>query len=350
MFLIRILLFPIAVLYDGVTRLRNLLFDLGLKPSASFSVPTICIGNLAVGGTGKTPMAEYVLRLLLANRYEVATLSRGYGRRTKGMRLATDTDSAETLGDEPFQLYQKFKKLAIISVGEERAMAIPFLVDQFPALQAVVLDDAFQHRPVKPGFSILLTRYDNLFYNDWLLPTGRLREARNGATRAQLIVVTKCAPTIRQEEMTRIEKAICQYADVPVFFSSIRYGNPVCFAEHEPPKPKRVVLVTGLANAKPMEVFVQNEFTLLAHKEFSDHFSYSRNHVDALLLLARQHDAAILTTEKDRTKLDVLLNEEERSLFFYVPIETMFIKGGPDFDAHLLKYISEALASASVME
>lgn len=345
MFLIRILLFPFAVLYDGLTRLRNLLFDLGLKPSASFSVPTISIGNVAIGGTGKTPMAEYVLRLLMAHQYEVATLSRGYGRKTKGMRLANENDTAETIGDEPFQLYQKFKQRAVISVAEERAMAIPFLVDQFPSLQAVVLDDAFQHRYVKPGLSLLLTGYDNPFYHDFVLPTGNLREARKGAARAQLIVVTKCAPNISDDEMIQIKQAIRTYTDRPVFFSSIRYSKPVCFASNNPSHPTRVLLVTGLANAKPLVEFVQKEFAMVKHKEFGDHYAYSRNDVDALLQLATQHDAAILTTEKDRTKLEALVTNEERARFFYLPIETAFIKHGSDFDALVLNYVKGALAS-----
>ncbi len=169
MFLVRILLFPFAVLFDGLTRLRNLLFELRLKPSASFDIPLISVGNLAVGGTGKTPMVEHLIRLLVARGFSMATLSRGYGRTTKGMRLANSSDTASTLGDEPFQLFQKFKNDAIISVCEERAVAIPFLVDQYPELQAIVLDDAFQHRAVKPGFSMVLTDYASPFYKDFLL-------------------------------------------------------------------------------------------------------------------------------------------------------------------------------------
>jgi tetraacyldisaccharide 4'-kinase len=345
MFLIRILLFPFAVLYDGVTRLRNLLFDLGLKPSASFSIPTISIGNVAVGGTGKTPIAEHVLRLLMANQYEVATLSRGYGRKTKGMRLANEHDSAETIGDEPFQLYQKFKQRAVVSVAEERAMAIPFLADQFPALSAIVLDDAFQHRYVKPGLNILLTCYDNPFYSDFILPTGKLREARKGAARAHIIVVSKCNPHISDDEMMTIEHAIRKYAQRPVFFSCIRYSEPACFAHDAPLPTKRVVLVTGLANAKPLEEFVQKEFMLVRHEDFSDHYSYSRSDVTKLLQIATEQNAVILTTEKDRTKLEALLTTEERTRFYYLAIETAFIKGGSDFDALVLDYVKEALAS-----
>lgn len=341
MFLVRILLFPFAVLFDGLTRLRNLLFELGLKPSASFDIPLISVGNLSVGGTGKTPMVEHLIRLLVARGFSMATLSRGYGRTTKGMRLANSSDTSASLGDEPFQLFQKFKQHAIISVCEERAVAIPFLVDQYPELQAIVLDDAFQHRAVKPGFSMVLTDYASPFYKDFLMPSGRLREARKGSERADLIVVTKCPEHIGEEEMMTMEHEIRKYAHRPVFFTTIRYGTPDPFGQ-ESALEKRIVLVSGLANASTLEQYAKSQFTVVKHFNFRDHHPYSKEDVQAMVALARQQQAQILTTEKDRAKLELVIHPEDQSLFYSLPIEIAFVKGGSDFDALVLDYVQKA--------
>ena len=191
MILLRILLFPFSWLYYLITQIRNRLYDRGLKPSVKFELPVICVGNLTVGGTGKTPMIEHLIRLL-QNRFKVATLSRGYGRATKGIRIAGPSENASTIGDEPFQFYTKFGKRITVAVGEERALAIPTILQECSDTQIILLDDGFQHRKVSPGFSILLTDYHRPFYNDFLLPSGRLRESRWGAERADVIVVTKC--------------------------------------------------------------------------------------------------------------------------------------------------------------
>ena len=341
MFLVRILLFPFAVLYNAITRLRNLLYDLGIKPSASFDVPLISVGNLAVGGTGKTPMVEHLIRLLNTHQFSIATLSRGYGRTTKGMRLANSNDTASTLGDEPYQLFQKFKDKAIVSVCEERAVAIPFLVDQYPDLQVIVLDDAFQHRAVKPGFSMVLTEYASPFYKDFLMPSGRLREARVGATRADLIIVTKCPDHIDEEEMMGMEHEIRRYVERPVFFTKIRYGTPVCFSG-EIEIDKKIVLVSGLANAAPLEQYASVNFLVEKHFNFRDHHVYTQAEVQNIIAFAQQQQAKILTTEKDWSKIDALLTEEERKYFYFLPIEIEFIKNGSDFDALVVDYVQKA--------
>lgn len=343
MILIRILLFPLAVLFDGLTRLRNRLFDIGLKPSASFDIPVISVGNLSVGGTGKTPMVEYLIRLLLKKSYRIATLSRGYGRKTKGMRIAANNDTASTLGDEPFQMYQKFKDSSIISVGEERALAIPFLVDQFPALQTIILDDAFQHRAVTAGFSILLTDYSSPFFTDFLMPSGRLREARKGANRASVIVVTKCPYRLEEKAMEEIERRIHDYADKQVFFTTVTYGTPQPIQAGATPG-KRVILVSGLANSKPLEQYVRSNFEMLKHYNLHDHHAYNRTEVAELISYARGHNAEILTTEKDWSKLQALLSEQEGSLFYLLPIEIDFLKNGSDFDTLILNYVHSVVA------
>lgn len=336
----RVLLLPFAVLFDLVTSVRNRLYDLKIKPSAQFEIPVISVGNLAVGGTGKTPLVEHLVRLL-SPRYKLATLSRGYGRSTKGFRIARSKDNASTLGDESFQFFRKFKEKAIVSVGEERALAIPMLLDANPDLDAILLDDAYQHRKVTPLFSILLTDYHNPFYKDFLLPAGRLREGRHGADRADVVVVSKCPKEIQDDEMMAIEKEIRNYCDRPVFFAGIHYGEPLPFSNTMHTISDSVVLVSGIANPKTLLEFAHRNFKLVKHFDFKDHHKYSASDVKSIVDYARKHGACIVTTEKDAVKID---QKEFHALLgdthcYYVPIETEFIKSGGDFDEMVLNAI-----------
>jgi tetraacyldisaccharide 4'-kinase len=334
MFLFRILLFPFAILYDMITRVRNYFYDHGLKPSASFDVPVICVGNLAVGGTGKTPMVEYLVRLLSVQGH-VATLSRGYGRKTKGMRVAGEMDNAATLGDEPFQLYKKFSGKVIVTVGEERALAVPVIVDRFPQTNVILMDDAYQHRRVTPAMSILLTDFNRPFYNDYLMPTGYLREARKGASRADAVVVTKCPDGISEEKLMQVESQIRQYVQRPVFFSTIRYENPLPFGGHREKLKEKVILVSGIANPAPLKNYVASNFILVKHVALRDHHTYGLSDIEKIKeLVGDNNDVSILTTEKDMVKIaqDNLKTLVETLPFFYIPMEVSFIKSKSDFD------------------
>lgn len=342
MFLLRLFLFPFAVLYDAITRFRNLLYDIKLKPSASFEIPLISVGNLAVGGTGKTPMVEHLIRLFESKGLAMATLSRGYGRKTKGMRLANQLDTAETIGDEPYQLFDKYHQHAVVSVCEERAYAIPFLVDQFPDLKVIIMDDAFQHRAVKAGLSMVLTEYGNPFYKDFVMPAGKLRESRIGIKRADMVVVTKCPPHLGEEEMIKMEHAIRYYEERPVFFTTIRYGEPIAFDGISALDPTKVVLVSGLANATPLKEYVQDNYELVHHFDFPDHHLYTNKDWTKISQVAKQHKAVIITTEKDRAKLRALASKDQLKNLFYLPIEIVFIKGGTDFDSIVLDYVNNA--------
>ena len=334
------LLFPFSVLYSLVTGIRNRLYDQGYKPAASFEVPIISVGNLAVGGTGKTPLIEHLIRLLKPN-YKIATLSRGYKRTTKGIRIARHGDNASTIGDEPFQFYKKFKGEIPVVVGEERALAIPVLMDEHPETEIILLDDAFQHRQVRPAFQILLTDYNHPFYKDFLLPAGRLRESRKGASRADAIVVAKCPDEISIDEMMDIEGTIRKYSDKPVFFTKVRYGDLVAFGRRQDSLPDNVILVSGLANAKPLENYVALTYKLLHHFDFPDHHQYSENELEKISALAKKNNAVVITSEKDAVKIDdrrfqTILGETP---FFYVPIEIEFLKIGKDFDEMVLNAV-----------
>ncbi len=334
--MLRVLLLPFSWLYALVMAVRNGLYDLNLKKTHRFPVPVLGVGNLTVGGTGKTPHVEYLIRLLQP-RYRVATLSRGYGRQTKGFRLAGHADSAATLGDEPYQLYRKFAPAVAVAVGERRAKAIPAILQAHPETDVIILDDAYQHRSVTPRLSILLTDYHRPFFRDHVLPAGRLREARRGAGRAHAVIVTKCPADLGATERQSITAAVRRYARpaVPVFFTGIGYGTPVAFGNGEVFHPD-VVLVSGLGNPAPLERYVRGQFRLLAHLAFRDHHRYGTADLQRMEeTLAETGGRALLVTEKDYVKLlsPDFAGFTGRLPFFYLPMEIFFLEGGSRFDA-----------------
>src|SRR5688500_17872842 len=339
--MLKVLLFPFAVLYDAITTIRNRLYDLGYKPAARFEIPIIAVGNLAVGGTGKTPMIEYLIRLLSA-QFSIATLSRGYGRETRGIRIASSTDNALTLGDEPYQFYRKFAHEIVVAVGEERALAIPYILQQHPDTDIILMCDAIQHRKVKPSFQVLLTDCNNPFYKDFLLPAGTLRESAKGADRADIIIVTKCSSDISGDAMMKMEKAIRDYAEKPIFFTTIRYGSPIALGHVHPPS-DRVILLSGIANHHTLEQYVAANYTLVRHFAFPDHHVYTDEDLRPVSELAAREKAIVLTTEKDAVKLDMSQLKPVISSvpFFYLPIQMEFLKNGKDFDEMVLNVLKQ---------
>lgn len=343
MSVLRFLLFPFALLYDALTALRNTLYDRQYKPSTRFDIPVISVGNLAVGGTGKTPMVEHLVRLL-SPEFKLSTLSRGYGRKTRGFRIANGEDTAATLGDEPFQIYKKFQAQIQVAVGEDRAYAIPLILQEHEDVNAIILDDAYQHRSVTPGFSILLTEYGNPFYNDYIMPAGRLREAKRGANRADVVVVTKCPTHISEDEMMNVENHIHNYTSKPVFFSKIRYGEPVGFGKPGSTFSSQVILLTAIANAHVLEEYVRKYFLLEKHFAFRDHYAFTAGDLHEAEALVNKYPSGmvcILTTEKDKVKLErsELKPYLSRLPVFYLPIETEFIRNGKDFDTLVLSFM-----------
>ncbi|MFM7486664.1 MAG: tetraacyldisaccharide 4'-kinase [Cytophagales bacterium] len=341
MSVVKLIFWPFAALYNLAMRLRNHLYDIGQKPSFSFESVVISVGNLTVGGTGKTPMIEYLVRLL-KGKYKLAILSRGYGRHTKGFRLAIAADDATSIGDEPYQYFLKFGEEVLVAVCEERALAIPTLLNEPQPPQVILLDDAFQHRSVVPQLSILLTEYRRPFFNDYLMPFGRLREARGGAARADAIVVTKCEGSV--ESRMEMDHKIKTYAgDKPVFFSGLNYRPAVPF-HHPNELGKKVILVTGIANTAALAAHVTTHFELLKHLRYADHHQYTIFDIERIEAAARQLQAdVILTTEKDWVKLKSaeLMAAMSSKKWFYLPIETEFINCGAEFDA-MVKLLVES--------
>jgi tetraacyldisaccharide 4'-kinase len=338
--MLRFLLYPLAILYDMVTTMRNTLYDRGSKPSASFDIPVISVGNLAVGGTGKTPMIEYLIRLL-SPPFHVATLSRGYGRATKGFRIASNEEDPLTIGDEPNQLFRKFGSKVKVTVGEERALAIPLILQNFSNTEVILLDDAFQHRTVRPAFQILLTDYKYPFYKDVLLPAGRLRESRKGAARADIVVITKCPHDLDDDAMMIIEQNVRRFTDSPVFFSCIRHGEAISFGKSTGPMTSPVIAVSGLANAETFVSYLRQHFQLVKHYDFSDHYVYKNTDVENICREAKKNRASVITTEKDAVKLQApkFQGMVADTSFFYLPIENEFLKNGKEFDAMILNVL-----------
>lgn len=339
-------LYPFSILYDGVTRLRNHLYEVEIKKSCSFIPVLFNVGNLAIGGTGKTPMIEYLIRLL-KDEYSLATLSRGYGRRTRGFRLADQTDSASSLGDEPYQLYLQWKEQVKVAVGEERAAAIPQILYEYPEIDIVLLDDAFQHRPVVADCNILLTTWQRPFFKDYVLPAGRLREARKGAARAQAVVVTKCPAGLSAEQKEQYRQQTGRYAgsDTPVFFSTLAYDMPYEMKSgKEALFPEEVVLVSGLANADLLEKEVKSRSRMLKHFNFADHHSYTADEIKEIVaMVSERPGCGLLTSSKDAAKWlenpikDILLEVP----VFVLPVRHQFLEEEEAFKRLILKTITE---------
>lgn len=330
--ILRILLFPIVPVYFLVTWLRNRLYDSGKKFSKSYDFPVICVGNLSTGGTGKTPMIEYLIRLL-SKQYKVATLSRGYKRITKGFVLADKTENVDTIGDEPYQFFNKFDAIRV-AVDEDRQNGIEQLRNLKPQSEVILLDDAFQHRKVKAGLNILLTSFNNLYTKDIMLPTGNLREPKSCANRADIIVVTKCPNNISKEDKELIKTEIAPKNHQKVFFSHINYSNTIFSAsdENSLKNLSNFTLVTGIADANPLTTFLKSESLEFEHLEFGDHYNFTIKDIELL-----EQKEMILSTEKDYVRLMEV--ESLREKLFYIPIEIILDKT-EEFNSLVLEFVS----------
>ncbi len=312
--LLRKILFPIVPIYYLVTWLRNKLFDLNIKKSVSYDFPIICVGNLSTGGTGKTPMIEYLIRLL-KDDYKVAALSRGYKRKSEGFQLGDEKSNADILGDEPFQFYTKFKNEAIIAVDVDRNNGIKNLLVSNSSPNVILLDDAFQHRKVKAGFNIMLTTYSNLYTLDIVLPTGDLREPRSGAKRADIIIITKCPFDISDNERNKIIAEMKPETNQNIFFSDIQYSVEV---ENETKSLKleslpTFTLITGIADPIPLRNFLESKSLNFEHLIYKDHYNFSEEDIKIF-----ENKELLITTEKDFMRLKKYNTFKHK--LFYLPI------------------------------
>lgn len=310
--LMEFLLLPASWLYGGVTCLRNLLFDCGLKKQESFPIPVISVGNITVGGTGKTPHTELLVEML-RGRMGLAVLSRGYGRRTRGYILAGTDADAWQIGDEPMQIHVKYPDIAV-AVCEDRCEGVRRLMSDV-APQAVILDDAFQHRHIRPSLNILLVDWNRNIMNDRMLPSGRLRESVSGRKRADLVIVTKCPAGLTGSQMDSFRKTLCLREGQDLFFSKLEYGTPYSFADRSPFNIKEgddVLLVTGIARPDALRKELERAGAKVRMMEFGDHHDYTVNDIDSIgkCLNDMPEGAYAVTTEKDQSKL-IKLNRDK---------------------------------------
>ena len=331
---LRKILFPFSILYGIVTAIRNFLFDIDFFKSYSFDVPTIVVGNLSVGGTGKSPQIEYLIRLL-SPQCKVATLSRGYKRKTAGFVLADDSATASSIGDEPYQFYSKFKTIQV-AVDANRKNGIETLLAQKSKPEILLLDDAYQHRKVKAGLYILLTPYNELYCDDYMLPTGNLRESRSGAKRAKIVIVTKCPQDLAIAEQVKIRAKLNLNENQELYFSYIDYDNSV-FSEHTSVSRELImgepkVLIAGIAKPDSFFNFLKQKGDLCL--PFPDHHDFTDADIEAIKVKAG--NKRIITTEKDYVRLKGSLPSEQ---LFYLPIQSSFINGGAKFNRTIYDYV-----------
>lgn len=338
--LLRFLLFPFAVLYDVITSIRNWCFDVGILKSTSFAIPVIAVGNLSVGGTGKTPQVEYLIRLLKDN-YKVAVLSRGYKRKTKGFIKLNPSHSVEDVGDEPLQFFKKFGTEITVAVDANRTNGIQELLKGDNPPDVVLLDDAYQHRKVKASTYILLTKHNDLYADDYVLPVGNLRESRRGAKRASFIIVTKCPSSISSKERERIIKKLKPQGNQKVFFTTIEYDAELKGGEETISigqlKEKEVVLVTGIENPQPLLTYLTEQKVKYQHLKYPDHHNFSAKELTSIQQVFNglsTKNKLILTTEKDYVRL---VNKVDS--LYYIAIKTSFLIDENDFVSDLQNVI-----------
>lgn len=316
--LLRKLAFPISVVYALVVIVRNFLYDTGVFKSRSFKTKTICVGNLSVGGTGKTPMIEYLIKLI-SIKHKVAVLSRGYKRKSKGFVLASRKTVVEELGDEPFQIHSKFPNVQV-AVDADRCNGIDELEKEVKP-EVILMDDAFQHRKVKPTFSIVLTTYDKPYTTDWYLPTGDLRDSKKEARRADVIVVTKCPEDLSVKAQKTFIGQLNTKDNQQVLFSSITYNptlkgtSPISLSGLANQK---FTLVTGIADPKPLVTYLKKAGLNFDHLEFKDHHFFTEAEITSF-----NSKDMILTTEKDYMRLKGKVDD-----LYYITIETQFLNDG----------------------
>ncbi len=335
---LRYILLPFSGFYWLFTYIRNLCFDKNILPQTEFSLPLISVGNITVGGTGKTPHVQYLVNLL--RNKNVATLSRGYKRKSEGFVLANAETSVSTLGDEPFLLQQRFPDLHV-AVCEKRVEGVSKLLETVSDLDAIILDDAYQHRYVKPGLQLLLVDYNRPLWNDWVFPAGMLREGTYAVSRAHIVVVSKCPQSMAETETKLWRQKLRLRDNQQLFFSAMQYDAIYQYSTKLEVEAQQfltsrpVSVVTGIAQPKPMIDYVQSFGGRCIAKTYPDHYAYSEEDAKELVELAQNY--TLLTTEKDVYKLSECVDP---ALLYVLPIMPRFLFGAqPDFDSAILSFV-----------
>lgn len=347
------MLYPFSLLFGAFTGIRNFMYNTGILPKHEFRLPVICVGNITVGGTGKTPHTEYLINLLREN-YRVATLSRGYKRKSTGFRIANQSIKVSDIGDEPMQIFSKYPDITV-TVDRNRVHGVQSILKEKPETEVIILDDGYQHRRIVPGFTILLTDFNRLMVRDFLLPYGELRENVSNMDRADVIVITKSPDNISPIERRLIVKEIKKAPYQNLYFTSICYLAPqplfseVSFTENiffRYGKEKQgIVLVTGIANPLPLKEYLGNFFSEIIHFCFPDHHRFNEKDIYKISEAYKTLETNgkwIITTEKDAARLREFSNiaESIRDVFYYVPVGVHFLNNDKEeFDNLILEYV-----------
>jgi tetraacyldisaccharide 4'-kinase len=359
-----LLLYPFSLIYGLITGIRNFLYDAGILSSVEFHLPVICVGNITVGGTGKTPHTEYIATLLMKN-FKVATLSRGYKRKTTDFRIASSSSRVRDIGDEPMQIFRKIPEL-LVTVDRNRVHGIKMILKEKPDTEVIILDDAFQHRRITPGFSILLSDFERLIVRDHMLPYGNLRESKGNMRRADIILITKSPENISPIQRRLIVKEVNKSPYQNLYFTSLTYQNPLPVFKSEytnDPYPLLstntdigIVLVTGIANPQPLKDHLITNIKEITHLSFPDHYNFKDKDINAIISAYKELKSPvryIITTEKDAARLREFTNIAEpiKSAFLYIPIGIHFLNDDKDeFDNLIVDYVRKNKRNNRVSE
>ncbi|MBK9389645.1 MAG: tetraacyldisaccharide 4'-kinase [Bacteroidetes bacterium] len=349
----RILLYPVSVIYGLITSLRNFLYNTGILPAVEFSIPVICVGNITVGGTGKTPHTEY-LSDLLRKQFRVAVLSRGYKRKSVGFRIVTPDSLVSDTGDEPLQISRKFPDVLVV-VDRNRVNGVRKILEIQPETEVIILDDGFQHRRITPGFSILLSDFERLIIRDHMLPYGNLRESISNIRRADIILVTKTPADISPINRRLVVKEINKAPYQNLYFTSIKYNTPApLFPKTEPSNTNPdltklygagIVLVTGIANPLPLKDLIDSTAGEVIHLHYPDHYNFREKDLQSIYEAFNRLQSPVkyvITTEKDSVRLKEFSNIAEpiKSAMFYIPVGIYFLNDDSnEFDNLIIEYV-----------
>ncbi len=340
----RYLLFPVSITYSCITAFRNLLFDYRIFKSKTYNIPIICIGNLSVGGTGKTPHTQYIIDLL-KNKYQVAILSRGYGRKGSTLQYVKETSKVSLVGDEPLQL-KKNNPNCLVVVEKNRNKGVQQILNGYPETEVILLDDGYQHRWIKAGLNILITTYSSPYYKDYHIPVGNLRENKKAAERADIIILSKTPENSNPTQKKGMLKHLHLFAHQEAYFSGINYRNWKCIKtnkEYITDEKESITLVSGIANCSPLVQYLQEKGHTVNHIKFADHHNYNNNDIDNILSQYNKDSSTkklILSTEKDATKLRAFEGKFNAINMYYIPIEIDF-EQKERFDKQILDYVAQ---------
>ena len=359
-----IFLYPLSLIYGLITGIRNFMYDSEILPSVEFRLPVLCVGNIAAGGTGKTPHTEYLAELLKDN-FKVATLSRGYKRKTRNFRVASAISTVSEVGDEPLQLKLKFPEI-LVAVDRKRVRGVNTILKKYQETEVIILDDGFQHRSITPGFSILLSDFEKLIVRDHLLPFGSLRESIVNMRRADIIIITKSPEDITPIQRRLIVKEIDKAPYQNLYFTSLLYKRPIPVFDIEEVKNNNlnisqcqncsIVLITGIANPFPLKKYLSNSFKEIIHLRYPDHYNFKEKDIHNISTAFNNLNAQnkyLITTEKDAVRLREFTNlaDSIKSVFFYIPVGIQFLNDDKEeFDNIILNYVGKNKRNNRVSE